>query len=120
MNELVCPATGELCDNTQLCGFVNEPLERAIPQIRQNVGGVRWNIAESALRRSVETQANLLAVDLPINFDRDGTATVCPDAILSGEFGNKHGQPTAATATRSILSRCVAEVTDDLQSLGAR
>ena len=116
--ELICPGSGEPCDNARMCGFVNEPLDLVIPHIRQEVGGIRWRIAETALQRAIDTQANLLTVDLPTHFDREGTGTVCPDAIVGGEFGNKHGQNAASNAVRNILSRCVKEVIVDLRSFG--
>jgi len=120
MSEFICPATKRQCHHSKVCSFVNEPLDQAVPHIRQKVNGYRWKYVAESLRRAIATQAGLWGVDLPFNIDDDGNARVCPEHLIDGETAARIGQNAVAQSMHNRFEACVGYVITDINAVKSR
>ncbi|MGH9858232.1 MAG: hypothetical protein ACRD4B_10350 [Acidobacteriota bacterium] len=102
-----CPMIDGDCLTPEICIEVNKPLIRAIPKIRQAVGGVAWARARGQLENELNTQGNIRGSDLHAAFDNEGTATVCPKDFLDDGLVEKVGRHSAAVTLASLTEVCV-------------
>ncbi len=115
---VLCPKFGYTCEDP-ICNMVNEPFKNAIPEIRRNLGGIRWAIARTMLDRRISSEANALCVDLHPTFDDNGV-TICPAEVIEGDLGHKLGVVIASRALTEVAKRCITDTENEITSMKNR
>ncbi len=118
MSDFLCAKTRTECQNATICEVVNRPLKGSIVRIRQEVGGIRWNLAATALSRELESQTHLLGVEMYPTQDGEDGMRICPRDVVTGELGQKFGPEIAGMGVAAIAERAIEHVISDLQRFG--